>query len=122
MIPSSLGPKGQLQTGHGAGSFGGSPTRIFSDVMDSRTLPLAIYTYSFSTTTPRADAAGRGPFILAVARFRCWSGEVISVAFAIDCHDREIPASTASPRPSTGADIRTLMDRTLGPFRRSDRG
>jgi len=38
-----------------------------------------------------------------------WSGEVISVAFAIDCHDREV---AASPRPLTGADIRTLMDRT----------
>ena len=43
----------------------------------------------------------------------CWSGEVISVAFAIDCHDREVPAFVASPRPLTGADIRTLMDRTL---------
>jgi len=43
----------------------------------------------------------------------CWSGEVISVAFAIDCHDREVPAYVASPRPLTGADIRTLMDRTL---------
>ena len=43
----------------------------------------------------------------------CWSGEVISVAFAIDCHDREAVAWTASPRPLTGADIRTLMDRTL---------
>jgi len=37
----------------------------------------------------------------------------ISVAFAVDCHDREVPAWTASPRPLTGADIRTLMDRTL---------
>jgi putative transposase len=43
----------------------------------------------------------------------CWSGEVISVAFAIDSHDREVPAFVASPRPLTGADIRTLMDRTL---------
>jgi transposase InsO family protein len=43
----------------------------------------------------------------------CWSGEVISVAFTIDCHDREVPAYVASPRPLTGADIRTLMDRTL---------
>ena len=43
----------------------------------------------------------------------CWSGEVISVAFAIDCHDREVPAFIASPRPLTGADIRTLMDRML---------
>jgi len=43
----------------------------------------------------------------------CWSGEVVSVAFAIDCHDREVPAYVASPRPLTGADIRTLMERTL---------
>src|SRR2546426_3596650 len=43
----------------------------------------------------------------------CWSGEVISVAFAIDCHDREVLAFVASPRPLTGADVRTLMDRTL---------
>jgi hypothetical protein len=42
-----------------------------------------------------------------------WSGEVLSVAFAIDCHDREVPAFVASPRSLTGADIRTLMDRTL---------
>src|SRR5262249_42866961 len=41
-----------------------------------------------------------------------WSGEVISVAFAIDCHDREVLAFVASPRPLTGADIQTLMDRT----------
>jgi transposase InsO family protein len=38
-------------------------------------------------------------------------GEVVSVAFAIDCHHREVLASVASPR--TGADIRTLMDRAL---------
>ena len=38
---------------------------------------------------------------------------MVSVMFAIDCHDREVPAFVASPRPLTGADIRTLMDRTL---------
>jgi len=43
----------------------------------------------------------------------CWSGEVLSVAFALDCHDREVVAVVASPRPLTGADIRTLMDKTL---------
>jgi hypothetical protein len=37
------------------------------------------------------------------------------VAFAIDCHDREALAWTVSPRPLTGADIRTLivMDKAL---------
>ena len=44
----------------------------------------------------------------------CWSGEVISVAFAIDCHDREVSAFVASPRPLTGADSRTLMDPRCG--------
>jgi hypothetical protein len=39
------------------------------------------------------------------------SGKVISVAFAIDCHDRD--ALVASPPPLTGADIRTLMYRML---------
>jgi putative transposase len=43
----------------------------------------------------------------------CWSGEVLSVAFAIDCHDREVLASVASPRPLAGPQIRTLMDRAL---------
>src|SRR5262252_4683773 len=46
MIPSSRDPKGHLQTGHDAGSFGGSPTRIVSDVIDSRTLSLAIRRFS----------------------------------------------------------------------------
>jgi hypothetical protein len=49
----------------------------------------------------------------------CWSGEVVSVLFAIDCHDREVPAWVASPRPLTGADVRTLMDRTTRPRRSS---
>ena len=35
------------------------------------------------------------------------------MAFALDCHDREVPAWVASPRPLTEAAIRTLMDRTL---------
>ena len=39
-----------------------------------------------------------------------WRG---TLAFAIGCHDREILAWTASPRPLTGADIRTLMDKAL---------
>jgi len=43
----------------------------------------------------------------------CWSGEVVSVAFAIDCHDRELLAHVAAPRTLRGADIRTLMERAL---------
>jgi len=49
----------------------------------------------------------------------CWSGEVLSVAFAIDCHDREVFAWTVSPRPLNGGDIRTLMGQdSLGAHRR----
>jgi len=51
----------------------------------------------------------------------CRSGEVVSMAFAIDCRDREVPAYVASPRPLTGADVRTLMDRTLSPRPRTAR-
>jgi hypothetical protein len=36
---------------------------------------------------------------------------ILSVAFAIDCHDREAFSWTASPRPLNGGDIRTLMDK-----------
>ncbi len=43
----------------------------------------------------------------------CWSGEVLSVAFAIDCHEREVFAWTASTRPLTGADIRPLTNQAL---------
>jgi putative transposase len=38
---------------------------------------------------------------------------VLSVAFAIECHDREVFAWTASPRPLKGGDIRRLMDKAL---------
>ena len=43
----------------------------------------------------------------------CWSGEVVSVAFVIDCHDREVLAHVAAPRSLKGGDIRTLMERSL---------
>jgi hypothetical protein len=46
--------------------------------------------------------------------------EVLSVAFAIDCHDREVLAYLASPRSLTGGDIRTRMDRAMGSLRRGD--
>ncbi len=43
----------------------------------------------------------------------CESGEVLSVALAIDCHDREVFAWTASLWPLNGGGIRTLMDKAL---------
>lgn len=43
----------------------------------------------------------------------CWNGEVVEVAFALDCSDREAMAVEAHPRAMTGADIRRLMRRAL---------
>lgn len=41
----------------------------------------------------------------------CWNGEVVEVAFALDCSDREAMAVEANARATTGADIRRLMRR-----------
>ena len=38
---------------------------------------------------------------------------MVSVAFVIDCHDREVLAFSGAPRSLNGADIRTLMERSL---------
>jgi putative transposase len=43
----------------------------------------------------------------------CWNGEVISVAFALDCCDREAIAYEAAPRDLLGGDIRRLMRRAV---------
>lgn len=48
-----------------------------------------------------------------IFRVPCWSGEVVSVAFVIDCHDREALAHVAAPRSLKGIDIRGLMERAL---------
>ena len=51
----------------------------------------------------------------------CWSGEVISVAFAIDCHDREVLANVASPRAADGdGHSHAEGSRVVGPLRRGD--
>jgi transposase InsO family protein len=39
----------------------------------------------------------------------CWNGEVVELAFALDCCDREAMAVVAEGRPIDGADIRRLM-------------
>ena len=54
---------------------------------------------------------GRGVFEAGAAA--AVAAKVLSVAFAIDGHDREVFAWTASPRPLTGADNRTLMEKLL---------
>lgn len=39
----------------------------------------------------------------------CWNGEIVQIAFALDCHDREVLAHVAVPRDLRGVDIRQLM-------------
>jgi putative transposase len=40
----------------------------------------------------------------------CWNGEVVEIAFALDCCDRECLAWVASSQKLSGNDIRTLVD------------
>ena len=44
---------------------------------------------------------------------RCWNGDLVRMAFALDCHDREVPGHVAVARPLNGGDIRLLLDRAL---------
>ncbi len=43
----------------------------------------------------------------------CFNGEVVHVAFALDCHDRECMSWVAAPRALTAADIHVLMRRAV---------
>lgn len=44
---------------------------------------------------------------------RCWNGETVQAAFALDCHDREILSHVAEGRALNGADVRLLLDRSI---------
>jgi transposase InsO family protein len=44
---------------------------------------------------------------------RCWSGERVYVAFALDCCDREVIAWVAADKHLDGADIRDLMAESI---------
>ena len=41
--------------------------------------------------------------------FTCWDGEIVRVAFALDCHDREVIGWTATTAGISGAMIRDMM-------------
>jgi len=49
-----------------------------------------------------------------------WNGEIVEMAFALDCCDREAMAAVAESRPIHGADIRRLMRQAV--FARSGHG
>jgi putative transposase len=53
--------------------------------------------------------------------FACWNGEVVRVAFALDCHDREVISWVATTAGISGEMIRDMMVRCVeqrfGPLR-----
>lgn len=48
-----------------------------------------------------------------VLEIACWNGEVVHLAFALDCCDREVPAYVATPHPTSGTEIRRLIRKTV---------
>jgi putative transposase len=44
---------------------------------------------------------------------RCWNTDLVRVAFALDCHDREAVGHVACARDLNGHDIRLLLDRSI---------
>ncbi len=48
-----------------------------------------------------------------VLEIACWNGEVVHLAFALDCCDREVPAHVATPYPTSGIEIRRLIRKTV---------
>ncbi len=45
--------------------------------------------------------------------FTCWNGEVVRVAFALDCHDREVISWVATTAGISGEMIRDMMVRCV---------
>ena len=48
-----------------------------------------------------------------ILEIRCWNGEKIFVAFALECHDREVLSFVAEKRPLFHGDIIKLMDQAV---------
>jgi len=48
-----------------------------------------------------------------VLEIACWNGEVVHVAFALDCCDREAIAFVATPYATTGVEIRRMMRKAV---------
>jgi putative transposase len=56
-----------------------------------------------------ATAASNRRWAADVFEIPCWNGDALRIAFAIDTHDREVLAWTASPRGIGGIAVRDLM-------------
>jgi putative transposase len=48
-----------------------------------------------------------------VLEIACWSGELVQIGFALDCHDREALAYVAAARDLLGRDIQQLLQRAV---------
>jgi putative transposase len=48
-----------------------------------------------------------------VLEIACWNGDVVHVAFALDCCDREVLAVVATPYSTGGAEIRRLIRKAV---------
>jgi transposase InsO family protein len=48
-----------------------------------------------------------------VLEIACWNGEVVHMAFALDCCDRELLADASTPYPTTGVEIRRLIRKAV---------
>jgi transposase InsO family protein len=46
--------------------------------------------------------------------FTCWNGEVVRVAFAVDCHDREVISWVATTAGISGEMIRDMNRAVIG--------
>ena len=53
--------------------------------------------------------------------FACWNGEVVRLAFALDCHDREVISLVATTAGVSGEMIRDMMVDCVEPLRRDPR-
>lgn len=49
-----------------------------------------------------------------VLEVRCWNGEIVQIAFALDCHDREALSFVAQPRVLQAQEIQQLMRDAVG--------
>ena len=48
-----------------------------------------------------------------ILEIRCWNGEKVYIAFALECYDREIFSFIAEKRPLFHGDIIKLMDEAV---------
>lgn len=48
-----------------------------------------------------------------ILEIRCWNGEKVFIAFALECHDREVLIFVAEKRPLFHGDIIKLMNQAV---------